>query len=153
MSSTFGKRFKMLRLEKGLNQQELIDDFNKKYHYGFTKSAVSQYENDKRIPEIGALNAFANYFNVSIDFLLGKSDIRNMDNTEVPSLTKKDEKEIEKILNETKEKLGNAEGLMLNGELATPEAIQSILDAMKVGMEIAKQRNKKYTPDKYKKNK
>lgn len=76
-----------------------------------------------------------------------------MDNTEVPSLTKKDEKEIEKILNETKEKLGNAEGLMLNGELATPEAIQSILDAMKVGMEIAKQRNKKYTPDKYKKNK
>lgn len=42
---------------------------------------------------------------------------------------------------------------MLNGELATPEAIQSILDAMKVGMEIAKQRNKKYTPNKYKKNK
>ncbi|NFB55950.1 XRE family transcriptional regulator [Clostridium botulinum] len=154
MSSTFGKRFKMLRLEKGLNQQELIDDFNKKYHYGFTKSAVSQYENDKRIPEIGALDAFANYFNVSIDFLLGKSAIRNMDDSE-PSkqLTKKDEKEIEKILNETKERLGNAEGLMLNGELATPEAIQSILDAMKVGMEIAKERNKKYTPDKYKKNK
>src|SRR3712207_3497179 len=90
MSSTFGKRFKMLRLEKDLKQQELIDDFNKKYHYGFTKSAVSQYENDKRIPEIEALNAFANYFNVSVDFLLGRSDIRNIDNKKNTSITKEE---------------------------------------------------------------
>ncbi|APQ97917.1 helix-turn-helix domain-containing protein [Clostridium botulinum] len=90
MSSTFGKRFKMLRLEKNLKQQELIDDFNKKYHYGFTKSAVSQYENDKRIPEIEALNAFANYFNVSVDFLLGRSDIKNIDNKKDTSINKEE---------------------------------------------------------------
>ncbi|HDK7162140.1 TPA: helix-turn-helix transcriptional regulator [Clostridium botulinum] len=90
MSSTFGKRFKMLRSEKGLKQQELIDDFNKKYHYGFTKSAVSQYENDKRIPEIEALNAFANYFNVSVDFLLGRSDIKNIDTKKNTSISKEE---------------------------------------------------------------
>lgn len=74
---TFGERFKSLRLEKNMKQEELINDFNKKFHYNFTKSAVSQYENDKRIPEIQALNDFSNYFGVSVDYLLGKTNNRN----------------------------------------------------------------------------
>ncbi|MBN1045516.1 MULTISPECIES: helix-turn-helix domain-containing protein [unclassified Clostridium] len=71
---TFGERFKQLRIEKNLKQEELINDFNKKFHFSFTKSAVSQYENDKRIPEIQALNAFADYFHVPVDYLLGRTD-------------------------------------------------------------------------------
>lgn len=71
---TFGERFKELRLDKKMKQEELINDFNKKFHYSFTKSAVSQYENDKRIPEIQALNDFAEYFGVSVDYLLGRND-------------------------------------------------------------------------------
>ena len=74
---TFGERFKELRLNKKMKQEELINDFNKKFHYSFTKSAVSQYENDKRIPEIQALNDFSNYFGVSVDYLLGKTNNRN----------------------------------------------------------------------------
>lgn len=74
---TFGERFKELRLDKKMKQEELINDFNKKFHYSFTKSAVSQYENDKRIPEIQALNDFSNYFGVSVDYLLGKTNNRN----------------------------------------------------------------------------
>lgn len=77
--ATFGERFKLLRKEKDLNQEDLINDFNKKYNYSFTKSAVSQYENDKRIPEINALSDFANYFKVTIDYLLGRTDIRTPD--------------------------------------------------------------------------
>ena len=71
---TFGERFKELRLNKKMKQEELINDFNKRFHYNFTKSAVSQYENDKRIPEIQALNDFAEYFGVSVDYLLGRND-------------------------------------------------------------------------------
>lgn len=41
--------------------------------------------------------------------------------------------------------------LPFNGEPATEEAIQSILDAMEMGMALAKEKNKKYTPNKYKK--
>ncbi|OSA69851.1 helix-turn-helix domain-containing protein [Clostridium botulinum] len=104
----------------------------------------------KPTPE--TLQLISNAYNTPYEYLMEMAGYLNYTSNN-GKLTKKDEKEIEKILNETKEKLGNAEGLMLNGELATPEAIQSILDAMKVGMEIAKQRNKKYTPDKYKKNK
>ena len=74
---TFGERFKSLRSEKNLKQEELINEFNQKFHFSFTKSAISQYENDKRIPEIQALNAFADYFNVSVDYLLGRSNEKN----------------------------------------------------------------------------
>lgn len=78
----------------------------------------------------------------------------NTQSNKTSKLTRRDEREIEKILEETRKKLENAEGLMFFGEPASPEAIQSILDSMRIGMEIAKQRNKeKYTPKKYKKNK
>lgn len=40
---------------------------------------------------------------------------------------------------------------MFDGDPASPEAINSILDAMQIGMEMAKKKNKeKYTPKKYK---
>lgn len=74
---TFGEKFKSLRLEKKLNQQEMVDEFNKLYGYTFTKASISQYEHDKRMPEIEALKDFGLYFNVSVDYLLGKSNDRN----------------------------------------------------------------------------
>lgn len=72
----FGQRFKKLRLEKGLTQQGLAEDFNKIYGHTFSKSSISQYENGKRTPENEALKNFALYFNVSIDYLLCIDDIR-----------------------------------------------------------------------------
>ena len=42
---------------------------------------------------------------------------------------------------------------MFDGDPASPEAIESILNAMEIGMEMAKKKNKgKYTPKKYKKD-
>src|SRR3989339_1592756 len=72
--SSFGERFRQLRLQKGMTQQELIDEFNKKYDYSFGKTTISQYENNKRIPEITTLQKLSEYFSVSIDYLLGMTD-------------------------------------------------------------------------------
>ena len=59
----------------------------------------------------------------------------------------------QKILARTKEQLLSQEGLMFDGDPASPEAIDSILSAMQIGMELAKKKNKeKYTPKKYKKD-
>ena len=72
--------------------------------------------------------------------------------TDKSSLTKRDSKQIEAILSDT-EALLKQDGLMFDGDPASPEAIESILSAMKIGMEMAKQKNKeKYTPKKYKKD-
>lgn len=78
MNEIFGKRFKQLRLSLDLKQQELVDDFNKKYNYSFNRVAISQYENGKRIPEIDALTSFADYFGVTVDYLLGRTDERSI---------------------------------------------------------------------------
>ena len=83
------------------------------------------------------------YINVSMDYLLVRETF----------LTSRDEKDIDKILEQTREQLMNQEGLMFDGDPASPEAIDSILSAMQIGMELAKKKNKeKYTPKKYKKD-
>ncbi len=75
--NTFGQKFKTLRHEKELTQEDLSNEFNAIYHYSFKKSSISQYENNNRIPEIDALKRWAEYFDVSIDWLLGRTDVRN----------------------------------------------------------------------------
>lgn len=76
--ATFGERIKLLRTEKKLTQDKLAEIFF------LNKSSISRYENDIQIPEMPTLEAFAKYFNVSVDFLLGKTDIRTIDDLEVP---------------------------------------------------------------------
>ncbi|MBW9158031.1 helix-turn-helix domain-containing protein [Clostridium tagluense] len=68
--NTFGERFKSIRLSKNLTQKRLVDEFNGQYGYAFTKTTISQYENNKRIPEMNAIRNFVEYFNVSLDYLL-----------------------------------------------------------------------------------
>jgi transcriptional regulator with XRE-family HTH domain len=72
--NAFGERFKSIRLSKNLTQEQLVDEVNGRYGYAFTKTTISQYENNKRIPEMKAIMSFAEYFNVSIDYLL-RNDI------------------------------------------------------------------------------
>ncbi|MBZ9622162.1 hypothetical protein G9F71_004715 [Clostridium sp. FP2] len=35
-----------------MTQKQLVDEFNGQYGYAFTKTTISQYENNKRIPEV-----------------------------------------------------------------------------------------------------
>ncbi|WP_392885974.1 hypothetical protein [Eubacterium limosum] len=67
-------------------------------------------------------------------------------------LNERDKREITKVLSDTREHLMEQEGLMFDGEPASEEGVQAILDALEIGLEIAKKRNKeKYTPKKYRK--
>ena len=112
---------------------------------GFGNSTIVKW--DKSTPNADKLNAVAKFFNVSMDYLL------NGDTENSPELTARDERDITKILEQTKEQLLSQEGLMFDGDPASPEAIESILAAMQIGMEMAKKKNKeKYTPKKYKKD-
>ena len=69
--ATFGERFKALRNEKRLTQDKLAEMFF------LNKSSISRYESDKQLPEPAALQKFADFYNVSLDYLMGISDIRN----------------------------------------------------------------------------
>ena len=65
-----GKRLKALRIGKGLEQKNLASILNT------TPQAISNYERDKRNPDLKTLNAIADFFDVSIDYLTGRTDIQ-----------------------------------------------------------------------------
>ena len=69
--SRFNLRLRLLRHEAKMSQAELA------MRIGTSKSSINMYERGEREPGIDTLEAFANLFNVDMDFLIGKSDFRN----------------------------------------------------------------------------
>lgn len=115
---------------------------------GVTQTALSNWKNGRNTPSAPTLQKIAEYFGVTVDYLMtGKEDSKKES-----QLKPKDQKDIKEILANT-EQLLKQDGLMFDGDPASPEAIESILSAMQIGMEMAKKKNKeKYTPKKYKKD-
>ena len=70
-------RIKQLREEKGISQLEFAKRIN------LTQQSVSAYEKGIREPSLDILKAIADFFGVSTDYLLGKSDVRNPEEVEV----------------------------------------------------------------------
>jgi len=70
---TFGKRLSMLRNEKNMTQQDLANSLN------ITRGSIGMYETDTRTPDADMLKRIANFFNVSIDYLLCNTDFRTND--------------------------------------------------------------------------
>lgn len=50
---------------------------------GYSEVCVSQYETGKRQPNNEALFKFADFFGVSVDYLLGRTDIPNMESLQL----------------------------------------------------------------------
>lgn len=138
--SSFGSRFKGLRLMRDLTQDALAADFNSKYGYLFTKSAISQYENDKRLPEINVLINFAEYFNVSVDYLLsgdsvkeGKSQYMNLAAAE----TGIDLEELASIL----KLLLKNRVVTFNEKSLSKEDLSLFTNCIEIGVELIKKRS------------
>ncbi len=70
LSMKLSNRIRELREEKNLTQIELAKKFN------ITSASISQYELGKRFPDQETLEKLADYFNVSIDYLIGRSTDR-----------------------------------------------------------------------------
>ena len=64
-------RLRKLREERGLTQKELAQALGLS-----SKSTITNYEQNDRDPDYGTLIKIANYFEVSIDYLLGQKDKR-----------------------------------------------------------------------------
>lgn len=69
--SNFSERLKELRIAKGILQRELAD------YIKVSRVTITQYENGSRSPDDEIKKKIAEYFNVSLDYLMGASDIRN----------------------------------------------------------------------------
>lgn len=68
--ATFPERLKSLRTEKGWSQQRLADELK------LSKSSINMYERGEREPSFETMEAIADLFNVDMDYLYGRTDIK-----------------------------------------------------------------------------
>ncbi len=132
------KRLKKLREEKGYLQKFVADKL------GIRSNTLSGYENGSRSPDPEMLLALSELYNVTTDYLLGKSDD--------PNLTEKDESDIAKRMEKLRRDLTTGEGLSYHGEPMSDEAIESLLEAIEYADRQTTRVNKKYIPKKYRKD-
>lgn len=65
---TFSDRLISIRRQRGVTQRQLAESI------GVSEIAVQNYENQRRKPAFDVLIALADYFDVSLDYLVGRSD-------------------------------------------------------------------------------
>ena len=77
--ATFGNILEELRKDRKMTQKELSEAIY------VTTGTISNYENDRYLPDIEKLIMLADYFNVTIDYLLGRASYNlNPDTFEKP---------------------------------------------------------------------
>ena len=114
---TFPERLKKLRKEKNIYQLELAN------FIGVSRPTITQYESGDRRPDHDTLKNIANYFNVSVDYLLGNTDERS------PA---------DKIIQKDKEKNVEVKELLdrfnvqLEGEELTEQDKEAVIDVLRM---------------------
>ena len=68
MNNFSGERLRTLRMSAGLSQKKLAEQLNVRH------TTISRIEKGEREPSLQLLNLIADFFNVSVDYLLGRTD-------------------------------------------------------------------------------
>lgn len=76
----FGDRLKQLRNERDMSLDMVVFDIWGKFKVRITKSHLSRWENGKNLPSIDNAALLAMYYNVSLDYLLGLTEIKTPTN-------------------------------------------------------------------------
>ena len=134
---TFGEKVRNERNRLGLSQDELAEKI------GVTRRVISSYENDSSRPRgTERYNKLADALGVNINYLLSEDEafIANVKDNYGRRGAK-----------QAKELLAEVTGLFAGGEMAD-EDMREMVDAIQEAYLIAKKKNKKYTPKKYRKD-
>lgn len=136
---SLGERIKELRQLHNMNQTDLGKVL------GVEKSTISMYENNKSRPDDDIKIKLANYFGVTIDYLVGRASN--------PKLNRRDEIDIQKDLDKMRQDFTTGTLKMnLDGEEIDDEIKEFILSNMENTLILAKIKAKeKFTPKKYRK--
>ncbi|MDT2731543.1 helix-turn-helix transcriptional regulator [Streptococcus parauberis] len=97
------ERLKELRKNANLTQKKIAEDLN------ISQQAYQIWESGKRKAGQETLQMFSNYFNVSIDYLLGKSDFKKPDEVDLS--------DFEILFRKTSKKLSDSEQKELEEDL------------------------------------
>lgn len=73
---TFKDRIKQLRLEHDLSMDLLVADLKENFPMKINKSMLSRWESGTNDPTLENAKYLSMYFNVSLDYLIGLTDVR-----------------------------------------------------------------------------
>jgi len=155
MSYSFGKKLKWLRTSQKLTQEGLARALNLRYGTNFNKGMISKWENDKEEPRMDSIRYIADFFNISLDEILGLKSDPVPKNT-LPELTEKDERDIQKELENIIKGLKTGNGFAAFGGMDIDELdeedrellVASLENSLRLAKRIAKE---KFTPKKHRK--
>jgi transcriptional regulator with XRE-family HTH domain len=133
MIMKFNERLKKLREEKGLTQVQLSE------LTGISTRMIQKYESANARPRLDAAEKIAKALNVTADQLLGNADMLVAQAAE--KYGSRGAKQAQQLTEEVT-------GLFAGGEMAQ-EDMDVMMKAIQDAYWIAKEKNKKYTPKKY----
>ncbi|WP_413485581.1 helix-turn-helix domain-containing protein [Brochothrix thermosphacta] len=109
---------------------------------GISKNGLYAWK--KKVPGGNNLQLVADYFNVSVDYLLGRTDKKYYD------LTKKEKTDIGQEVEAMLNGMNTSSEINFYGEPMTDEAKEKLAVALQVALELSKKEaKKKFTPKKY----
>lgn len=118
----FGENLRELRSSAGLTQKELANKLE------ISPSAVGMYEHGRRKPDYEMLIKVGRLFSVSIDSLVGNTDVSN---------------EATDIIKEMQSRILNGNNITLNGVLMTKEEREQLLSAIEIAAKVILSNNSK----------
>jgi transcriptional regulator with XRE-family HTH domain len=93
MRESLGTRIKFLRKERDLTQKQLAESLL------ITRSALSKWEVGRAMPDLPSLVKLADYFHVSVDYLLCRNNNRKMySNVNIPDFFEEISNEDQKFI-------------------------------------------------------
>lgn len=105
---TYGHRIAKLREQRKLTQEELSKQLS------ISRASLSHYEKNRRVPDYETLNKIADFFNVTVDYLIGRTDDPTPPENEHIKL-------FEESLELSDEKILERFSLLVDGRELTPE--------------------------------
>ena len=80
MISSFSERLKELRAEKGIRSEDAAEVF------GVSRATLSAYEMGKSVPDLNVLNKMADFYEVSTDYICGRTSVKKSLQTDTSSV-------------------------------------------------------------------
>ena len=126
----FIERLKQLRAEKNISQAALANVM------GVSQQAVAKWEADKATPDPSAISKLADYFGVTSDYLLGRTDTpRPVNPSTNKSASARETRQLEKLL--------EMDGLTFKGAPLSEDDKNKIKAALEIAFWDAKEKNKR----------
>lgn len=133
MNTLFPVRLKNLRKDKGRTQEEMSELLNVR------RSTYGEYERGKIVPPIDKMKMLADYFGISVDYLMGNTNF-----TTHEQRNEKNPLDISKTMRQMLEHLHDDQSaLTLDGNLIDGESRELLISSLENSLKMAEMLNKR----------